>query len=219
MDDRIEWPAYKDQDGYGRVSHNGKQTYAHRIAYCKHHGIDIESIKGIQVRHACDNPPCVNPNHLLLGTNAQNMLDKVERGRQAHNGGAKNGQAKLSDDQVAEIRAAYIFKSKEFGSQALAQKFNVSISTIQRVVNGSTWSVDEQKRRSDLIERQAARIAELEKALAAAPQAGAALTEDQIDAFEWAIAASRRDTSYYADDARIVFEGLLAAHPIEQPKP
>jgi hypothetical protein len=70
------------------------------------------------------------------------MLDKVERGRQAHNGGARNGQAKLNDDQVAEIRATYIYKSEEFGSRALAQKFDVSISTIQRIVNGSTWNAN-----------------------------------------------------------------------------
>lgn len=140
MDDCIEWPAYRDENGYGRVYYKGKYRPAHRVAYCKHHEIEIESIKGLKVRHTCDNPPCVNPNHLLLGTDAQNMLDKVERGRQAHNSGIKNGQAKLTEEQVDEIRATYILKSEKFGSRALAQKFGVSKLTIQRIISGSRWS-------------------------------------------------------------------------------
>jgi hypothetical protein len=82
----------------------------------------------------------VNPHHLLLGTAAQNMQDKVERGRQAHNSGEKNGSAKLTEAQVAEIRATYVQNSKEFGSRALAQKFGVSKLAIQRIISGRRWS-------------------------------------------------------------------------------
>ena len=77
----IEFAGYRDRDGYGRKSRHGKMRYAHRLAYVDKHGLTLDDIDGQVVRHTCDNPPCVNPDHLLLGTQQDNVNDKMTRGR------------------------------------------------------------------------------------------------------------------------------------------
>ena len=67
--------------GYGAIRHEGKVVRAHRLAYCHANGVTLESIAGFEVRHSCDNPPCINPAHLLLGTHTDNMRDMFERDR------------------------------------------------------------------------------------------------------------------------------------------
>lgn len=133
--DCIEWRGPKNDKGYGLTRKDGKGQFAHRVSYCESNGVSIDSIKGKLVRHACDNPCCVNPKHLLIGTHADNMRDMVERGRQARNRGEKSGSAKLTDAQVAEIRATYIVRSREFGTPSLARKFNVTRGQISHIIN------------------------------------------------------------------------------------
>ena len=80
MDDCIEWTGSVDRDGYGKLEkwHNGKRVqFAHRWAYIQAHG-DIP--EGMCVRHKCDNRPCINPDHLEVGTHADNMQDRLARG-------------------------------------------------------------------------------------------------------------------------------------------
>ncbi|WP_438768078.1 HNH endonuclease [Kushneria sp. TE3] len=77
----IEHTGSYHYSGYGRVYRNGKSLGAHRVAYCRANGLEIEDISGKLVRHACDNPACVNPEHLSLGDHADNMMDKMHRGR------------------------------------------------------------------------------------------------------------------------------------------
>ena len=87
---------------------------------------------GLQVRHyVCDNPPCVNPAHLLLGTHCDNMQDMVDRGRQPR--GGRVHTAKLTEDEVREIRAS------SATNRELAATFGVDKSVISRVRSGKTW--------------------------------------------------------------------------------
>lgn len=110
-----------------------KPDAAYRVAYRLWKG---EIPAGQCVRHTCDNPLCVNPDHLLLGTHADNMRDMKERGR-GHVAkpaiqGEKHGLAKLTDEQVRAIRAST--KTKPF-----VDAFGVSRSTIKAIRSGRIW--------------------------------------------------------------------------------
>lgn len=136
----IIWKKYCTRAGYGQVGVGGKVLYAHRVAYAEANGVSVESLDGIEVRHVCDNPPCVNPEHLVLGTHAQNMGDMKERGRSPQ--GTRNGQAKLTDEEVALIRSLYIPRHRELGGSALSRRFGVSQQHISSIVNFQRWSYD-----------------------------------------------------------------------------
>jgi hypothetical protein len=113
--------------GYGIFKFRGVKYSAHRIA-AKLAG---QKIQGKIVRHTCDNPACVNPNHLLTGTHADNVADKVKRNRQSK--GVNNGRAKLTEKQVKFIR-----KSKLSNCQ-LGKKFNISPRAILAIRKLETW--------------------------------------------------------------------------------
>ncbi len=111
----VEWSGARQYSGYGvwtsPTDENGKRKKwrAHRLAWTVLVGPIPE---GQYVLHHCDNPPCVNTDHLFLGTHADNMADKVAKGRQARGEslaakrrGAANGRAKLTEDDVRAIRA------------------------------------------------------------------------------------------------------------------
>lgn len=67
--------------GYSRFLYNGKYTYAHRVVFSEVYGVSLDEMKHLEVRHSCDNPRCLNPSHLSLGTHSENMADKKTRGR------------------------------------------------------------------------------------------------------------------------------------------
>ena len=129
----IAWPGYHDKKGYGRK--NG--VLMHRVEYCKHHGISLDAINGQVIRHKCDNPGCINPEHLEPGSIADNNHDTVGRGRQAK--GEKNGSAKLTTQQVSEIRSRYVGGSRTHGAHALSREYGVCNQQISRIIRGKVW--------------------------------------------------------------------------------
>jgi hypothetical protein len=131
MDDCIEWTKFRDKKGYGRVAHNGEPRFAHRIAYCEHHGLKLADIDGKVVRHRCDNPPCVNPAHLELGTQADNCRDRSVRGR--------SNSTKLTAAQVLEIRERCKIGVPGLGCRDFARKYGVTEATIRFVMSRATW--------------------------------------------------------------------------------
>lgn len=84
MTECVEFEGYRNANGYGNVMRRKLSPYpimAHRYAFITHYGIALSAIKGLVVMHACDNPGCVNVDHLRIGRQADNMRDKAEKGR------------------------------------------------------------------------------------------------------------------------------------------
>lgn len=117
----------KDKDGYGKFLRGGR---AHRVSYEIHKG---EIPNGMNVCHSCDNPPCVNPEHLWLGDNKKNIHDAMRKGR--FQKGPKNGNAVLSEDNVKEIRN--LFKPR-LGAK-LSRMFGISETQLRRIVDRESW--------------------------------------------------------------------------------
>lgn len=118
----------KDKDGYPRIVVNNKGQRIHRFMYEQCLGFIP---KKMCVIHKCDNPLCINPYHLKLGTHKDNMVDRNRKRRTAF--GEKNGQNKLTEEQVKIIK-----KSK--GIRPLARRFNVNPKTIYDIKIGKNWS-------------------------------------------------------------------------------
>lgn len=137
----ISWEGATKQGGYGRVSYNGRLEQAHRVSYAICNGIDLSEIDGLVVRHKCDNPICINPNHLIVGTIADNMRDAVERGRHKNPVliGSNHSRARLSEKDVLSIRASFSGKYNREMCLALADKYRVSESTISAVFYRRNW--------------------------------------------------------------------------------
>jgi hypothetical protein len=116
----LEWQAGKFSNGYGAFSHRSRLVYAHRYSWELHSG-PIPA--GMFVCHSCDNRGCVNPEHLFLGTHADNMADMKSKDRQ---------YKKLTADDVENIRA----NAENLLLREQAKIYGVHESTISRVVNG-----------------------------------------------------------------------------------
>ena len=128
------WKAGKDEEGYGRISVNGKARSAHRTSYELTYGL-IEL--GKLVLHTCDNPSCVNPKHLYLGTDADNTRDKVNKKRHKWMSGEKNGKSKLTKKLVLELRQKHF--SFKISTCELARQYNFSQSAIYKAIYKKTW--------------------------------------------------------------------------------
>lgn len=128
------WPWQgQTRGGYGRVWKDGEWRWAHRVAYYATHG-PIPA--GAVILHSCDNPLCVNPAHLSVGSHAENAADRETKGRGNHAKGVRVAGAKLDDEKVREIRR---LGADGEPYSAIAPKFDVSPDTVSLIVRGKTW--------------------------------------------------------------------------------
>jgi hypothetical protein len=126
------WMGSTQVRGYGEIISNNRKHLAHRASYEAFVG---KIPKGMYVCHACDNVACVNPNHLFLGTQKQNLQDMVNKGRSTR--GVKNPMAKLTEEQVKEIKQGFAEGKTDM---ELAKQFNMSRQGINGIRKGKLWS-------------------------------------------------------------------------------
>ncbi len=126
-----EWSGFREK-GYGRIKINGRNRPVYRIMYEIHHGITLGS--NIVVRHTCDNAACCNIDHLINGSQLDNIRDCISRGRHAI--GQRNGCAKLNGDDVTKIRALL---ANGIQGKDIANQFGVHKATISDIAAGKTW--------------------------------------------------------------------------------
>ena len=130
------WTGHRGTNGYGTARFEGLSTrQAHRIAYMLHHGVELRLL--VHVCHDCpggDNRLCCNPKHLWIGTNADNVADKVRKGRQTF--GSTAGRAKLTESKV---RTVWKLLGRGWTTTRVASRYQVSSRTIQAIARGESW--------------------------------------------------------------------------------
>lgn len=134
-----EWVGSK-RNGYGRIivgsrtDGTRKSMSAHRVSYELKHG---EIPEGMEVCHKCDNPCCVNPYHLFLGTRQDNIDDRERKGRNVTFTGEEHPRSKLTKKAVKDARWERAYKGTSY--QMLADRYGVSKKTMQNAIKGVTW--------------------------------------------------------------------------------
>lgn len=123
------WTRFCNPAGYGKLVYPGG-TLAHRFSWILANG---EIPDGLDVLHKCDNPPCVRPDHLFLGTDADNAADKVAKGRSCTYSGRRQ---KLDWESVGQIRAAVQAGQR---LKMVASRFDVSVATVWNISQFRTW--------------------------------------------------------------------------------
>jgi hypothetical protein len=127
------WMAGLSSSGYGSVNRGEVKKSSHVVAWELTHG---PVPKGRWVLHRCDNRPCVNPDHLFLGTPAENSADMVRKGRQITLSGEASPSAKITAKDAAEIRG---LKQAGESYAALARKYGIHPATVWHIVTGRNW--------------------------------------------------------------------------------
>lgn len=150
-----EWRGRKDKDGYGKLRHARREWRAHRLVFA----LTIGSPDGLCVLHRCDNPACVRPDHLFLGTNLENIADRVAKGRScagpthpayknsdlarskwAHRKSVCHGKAhwsaKLDEEKVRQLRE---LRRGGMSQRALAARYSVTRNAVRSVLSGRSW--------------------------------------------------------------------------------
>ena len=134
-----EWNGCK-RGGYGRTTAGSRRdgtrrtVSAHRLSYELHNGTIPD---GYEVCHKCDNPSCINPDHLFIGTRQDNINDRERKGRNVVFVGEEQARAKLTKKAVKDARWERAYKGISF--QRLAEKYGVSKRTMQNAIKGVTW--------------------------------------------------------------------------------
>lgn len=126
------WVARKSPQGYGRISVGNVNKLAHRVAY----ELMVGHIGEMHVLHSCDNPSCVNPSHLWLGTNADNIADKVRKNRTPDFSGEKNPKNKLSAKDVLDIRRMTAEGMKQ---RVVAEKYGITPVHVANIATKKAW--------------------------------------------------------------------------------
>jgi len=125
-----EWTACKSSNGYGQFRLNNRDLNAHRVAYTLAKG---EIPKGLVVRHTCDNPVCCNPDHLILGTQADNIADMHKRKRNSQRQGEHNGRCKLTAKQAMEVY------NSPLPQDEIAKLYNIGKTTVSFIKHKKAW--------------------------------------------------------------------------------
>ena len=128
------WMGSSQVRGYGEIISNNRKYLAHRASYEAFVG---QIPKGMYVCHACDNVACVNPNHLFLGTQKQNLQDMKTKGRSTR--GEKNAMSKLTENDVRIIKK-FFFTKEDVADKEIAKLYNVCRQTINSIRNGRKWN-------------------------------------------------------------------------------
>lgn len=127
-----EWSGGRFERGYGAFEGSSGSRRAHRVSWELHRGPIPD---GLKVLHRCDNPPCVNPDHLFLGDDVDNAADMTAKGRGRI--GQRNGRAKLTPEDVIAARYAVIFAA--CSKARVGRALGVSRTQIERIVSGRQW--------------------------------------------------------------------------------
>jgi len=130
--DCLIWIGCKFKSGYGKVNSGGRMLRANRVAWELLNGPIPD---GFCIRHTCDNPSCVKPSHLLVGTQKQNVCDMIERGRKNPEKGTARYNCKLDETKIREIRALAPFTS----AAALSRRYGVVPKTISQIIARKRW--------------------------------------------------------------------------------
>jgi len=128
------WIGSGKHDGRGQLKVNGVHKIASRYSWEIHYGPIPD---GLNVLHNCDNPPCVRPDHLFLGTRAMNAGDMVSKSRSAY--GERASRTKLTTEQVTEIKKLYQKGKWGSGAVRLGRMFGVSAQSILQIIRGNNW--------------------------------------------------------------------------------
>ena len=128
----VEWIGYRDRQGYGRAWFDYQPIGAHRLSWSIANGPIPE---GMCVLHRCDNPSCVNPEHLFLGTVSENHKDMMLKKRNVLSLGERNGQSKLDAAKVREIRALKGIETQ----RRIAGRFGICCENIRQIWSRQTW--------------------------------------------------------------------------------
>lgn len=128
------WTAYRLPTGYGRCKWQGREMTASRVSWELANGPPPEYLG---VLHRCDNPPCVNPEHLFLGTALDNAVDRDAKGRREAPAGTKNGRAKISESTVIELRSQ---RANGASRKDLASIFGISLAAVKHILSRATWN-------------------------------------------------------------------------------
>jgi len=129
------WTGTRHHTGYGRIEIQGKSMGAHRAIWILLNG----PLRPDQhVCHRCDNPPCVNPDHLFIGTRSDNMRDCVAKGRKnpAHPKGESHPRSRLTE---ASVRAMRVESMRGDSTSVLSERYGISASQVQRIIAGKRW--------------------------------------------------------------------------------